>query len=140
MAHRAMNCRATSICITDYIILFDNPIAAIFRNDPSCFAGSRMSLASCEPHSSETSNQLDAGISYRTNERVGSTGAYHGHSNVGVTSGNLSGSRWGIKGALFGRLGMLVVQTQLGFFNAPRLTKCIPLIDQVGDSAAFLSL
>jgi hypothetical protein len=58
MAHRAMNCRATSICITDYIILFDNPIAAIFRNDPSCFAGSRMSLASCEPHSSETSNQL----------------------------------------------------------------------------------
>ena len=60
MAHRAMNCRATSICITDYIILFDNPIAAIFRNDPSCFAGSRMSLASCEPHSSETSNQLFA--------------------------------------------------------------------------------
>jgi len=58
MVHRAMNCRATSICITDYIILFDNPIAAIFRNDPSCFAGSRMSLASCEPHSSETSNQL----------------------------------------------------------------------------------
>jgi hypothetical protein len=58
MAHRAMNCRATSICITDYIILFDNPMAAIFRNDPSCFAGSRMSLASCEPHSSETSNQL----------------------------------------------------------------------------------
>ena len=54
-----MNCRATSICITDYIILFDNPMAAIFRNDPSCFAGSRMSLASCEPHSSETSNQLD---------------------------------------------------------------------------------
>ena len=53
-----MNCRATSICITDYIILFDNPMAAIFRNDPSCFAGSRMSLASCEPHSSETSNQL----------------------------------------------------------------------------------
>jgi hypothetical protein len=42
--------------------------------------------------------------------------------------------------ALFGRLGALVVQTQLGFFNAPRLTKCIPLIDQVGDSAAFLSL
>jgi len=41
---------------------------------------------------------VDAGISYRTNERVGSTGAYHGHSNVGVTSGNLSGSRWGIKG------------------------------------------
>ena len=58
MVHRAMNCRATSICITDYIILFDNPIAAIFRNDPSCFAGSRMSLASCEPHSRETSNQL----------------------------------------------------------------------------------
>jgi hypothetical protein len=42
--------------------------------------------------------------------------------------------------AVFGRLGVLVVRTQLGFFNAPRLTKCIPLIDQVGDSAAFLSL
>jgi hypothetical protein len=42
--------------------------------------------------------------------------------------------------ALFGRLGVLVVRTQLDFFNAPRLTKCIPLIDQVGDSAAFLSL
>jgi hypothetical protein len=42
--------------------------------------------------------------------------------------------------ALFGRLGVLVVRTQLGFFSAPRLTKCIPLIDQVGDSAAFLSL
>jgi hypothetical protein len=65
MAHRAMNCRATSICITDYIILFDNPIAAIFRNDPSCFAGSRMSLASCEPHSSETSNQLKEKIAAR---------------------------------------------------------------------------
>jgi hypothetical protein len=37
-------------------------------------------------------------------------------------------------------LGVLVVRTQLDFFNAPRLTKCIPLIDQVGDSAAFLSL
>src|SRR5258705_3569230 len=59
MAQRAMNCRATSICITDYIILFGNPRAAVFRNDPSCFAGSRMSLASCEPHSRETSNQLD---------------------------------------------------------------------------------
>jgi hypothetical protein len=45
-----------------------------------------------------------------------------------------------IWGALFGRLGVLAVRTQLGFFNAPRLTKCIPLIDQVGDSAAFLSL
>ena len=42
--------------------------------------------------------------------------------------------------ALFGRLAALVVRTQLGFFNAPRLTKCIPLIDQVGDYAAFLSL
>jgi hypothetical protein len=26
--------------------------------------------------------------------------------------------------ALFGRLGVLVVRTQLGFFSAPRLTKC----------------
>jgi hypothetical protein len=55
-----MNCGAMSIGIPDYIILFDNPIAAIFRNEPSCFAGSRMSLASCEPHSRETSNQLFA--------------------------------------------------------------------------------
>jgi hypothetical protein len=81
MAHRAMNCRATSICITDYIILFDNPIAAIFRNDPSCFAGSRMSLASCEPHSSETSNQLVAGFLLGSNlsaSRIGSGfGAFH---------------------------------------------------------------
>jgi len=46
----------------------------------------------------------------------------------------------GFRRALFGRLGVLVVRTQLGFFNAPRLTKCIPLIDQVGNSAAFLSL
>jgi hypothetical protein len=65
MAHRAVNCRATSICITEYIILFDNPIAAIFRNDPSCFAGSRMSLVSCEPHSSETSNQLQDKLAHR---------------------------------------------------------------------------
>jgi predicted porin len=41
---------------------------------------------------------VDAGISYRSNERTGSAGAYQGHSNVGVTSGNLSGSRWGLKG------------------------------------------
>jgi predicted porin len=41
---------------------------------------------------------VDAGISYRSNERIGSTGAYSGHSNVAATSGNLSGSRWGIKG------------------------------------------
>jgi predicted porin len=40
----------------------------------------------------------DAGITYRSNERVGKTGAYQGHSNVGVTTGNLSGSRWGLKG------------------------------------------
>ena len=39
----------------------------------------------------------DAGITYRSNERTGTTGAYTGHSNVGVTTGNLSGSRWGIK-------------------------------------------
>jgi hypothetical protein len=53
-----MNCPVTSLRITDYIVIFDNPIAAIFRNDSSCFAGSRTSLASCEPHSRETSNQL----------------------------------------------------------------------------------
>ncbi|MBN3817784.1 porin [Paraburkholderia sp. Se-20369] len=41
---------------------------------------------------------VDAGITYRSNERVGKPGAYTGHSNVGLTSGNLSGSRWGIKG------------------------------------------
>ncbi|MFM0757396.1 porin [Paraburkholderia strydomiana] len=41
---------------------------------------------------------VDAGITYRSNERSGSTGAYTGHSNVASTSGNLSGSRWGIKG------------------------------------------
>ncbi|RQS03533.1 porin [Burkholderia sp. Bp9002] len=41
---------------------------------------------------------VDAGITYRSNERVGTPGAYTGHSNVGLTSGNLSGSRWGIKG------------------------------------------
>lgn len=40
----------------------------------------------------------DAGITYRSSERTGTTGAYSGHSNVGATSGNLSGSRWGIKG------------------------------------------
>ncbi|MFL9936545.1 hypothetical protein P0D88_47940, partial [Paraburkholderia sp. RL18-103-BIB-C] len=48
-------CSVTSLCITYYIVIFDNPIAAIFRNDSSCFAGSRTSLASCEPHSRETS-------------------------------------------------------------------------------------
>ncbi len=41
---------------------------------------------------------VDAGITYRSNERTGTTGAYSGHSNVAVTSGNLSGSRFGIKG------------------------------------------
>jgi predicted porin len=41
---------------------------------------------------------VDAGIAYRSNERTGSPGAYTGHSNVAVASGNLSGSRWGIKG------------------------------------------
>jgi len=41
---------------------------------------------------------VDAGVSYRSNERTGTTGNYSGHSNVAVTSGNLSGSRWGIKG------------------------------------------
>ncbi|MFL9967024.1 hypothetical protein PQR02_40095, partial [Paraburkholderia sediminicola] len=48
-----------AICIPDYIVLVDNPIATIFRNDPYCFAGSRMSLSSCEPQSRETSNQLE---------------------------------------------------------------------------------
>ncbi|MFL9966442.1 hypothetical protein PQR02_36755, partial [Paraburkholderia sediminicola] len=52
-------CLVSSLCITDYIVLVDNPIATIFRNDSSCFAGSRTSLASCEPHSRETSNQLN---------------------------------------------------------------------------------
>jgi predicted porin len=41
---------------------------------------------------------VDAGITYRSNERTGSPGTYTGHSNVAVASGNLSGSRWGIKG------------------------------------------
>ncbi|OXH91442.1 hypothetical protein CA831_06810, partial [Burkholderia multivorans] len=40
---------------------------------------------------------VDAGVTYRSNERVGTAGAYTGHSNVGLTTGNLSGSRWGIK-------------------------------------------
>ena len=63
--------------------------------------------------------------------------------NIGIILGTTRKGRFGEKPAhwlLFGRLGVLVVRTQLGFFNAPRLTKCIPLIDQVGDSAAFLSL
>ncbi|OXH87878.1 porin, partial [Burkholderia multivorans] len=42
---------------------------------------------------------VDAGVTYRSNERVGTAGAYTGHSNVGLTTGNLSGSRWGIKGS-----------------------------------------
>lgn len=37
---------------------------------------------------------VDAGVTYRSNERTGSPGAYKGHSNVALTSGNLSGSRW----------------------------------------------
>lgn len=41
---------------------------------------------------------VDAGISYRSSERTGTTGNYSGHSNLAATSGNLSGSRWGIKG------------------------------------------
>lgn len=41
---------------------------------------------------------VDAGISYRSSERTGTAGNYSGHSNVAATSGNLSGSRWGIKG------------------------------------------
>ncbi|NPT40526.1 porin [Paraburkholderia sp. 1N] len=41
---------------------------------------------------------VDAGITYRSNERTGSPGAYTGHSNFSVTSGNQSGSRWGLKG------------------------------------------
>jgi predicted porin len=41
---------------------------------------------------------VDAGITYRSNERTGVAGAYQSHSNVGVTSGNGSGSRWGLKG------------------------------------------
>ncbi|MFM0069472.1 porin, partial [Paraburkholderia aspalathi] len=41
---------------------------------------------------------VDAGITYRSNERTGSPGSDTGHSNVAVTSGNLSGSRWGFKG------------------------------------------
>ncbi|MCU9956959.1 porin [Burkholderia sp. BKH01] len=45
---------------------------------------------------------VDAGVTYRSNERVGSVGSagsYTGHSSVGLTTGNLSGSRWGIKGS-----------------------------------------
>jgi len=41
---------------------------------------------------------VDAGIAYRSNERTGTTGNYSGHSNVALASGNLSGSRWGLKG------------------------------------------
>lgn len=41
---------------------------------------------------------VDAGVTYRSNERTGTAGSYSGHSNVAATSGNLSGSRWGIKG------------------------------------------
>jgi predicted porin len=41
---------------------------------------------------------VDAGITYRSNERTGVAGGYHGHSNVGITSNNRSGSRWGLKG------------------------------------------
>ncbi len=40
----------------------------------------------------------DAGIAYRSNERTGTTGNYTGHSNVALSSGNLSGSRWGLRG------------------------------------------
>ncbi|HKR40849.1 MAG TPA: porin, partial [Paraburkholderia sp.] len=40
---------------------------------------------------------VDAGITYRSNERTGAAGAYEGHPNVAVTSGNRSGSRWGLK-------------------------------------------
>ncbi|CAN0625587.1 general bacterial porin, GBP family [Burkholderia multivorans] len=42
---------------------------------------------------------VDAGIAYRSSERTGSAGAYTGHPNVALTSGNLSGSRWGLRGA-----------------------------------------
>ncbi|RQS60992.1 porin [Burkholderia sp. Bp8963] len=42
---------------------------------------------------------VDAGVTYRSNERVGTAGNSTGHSSVGLTTGNLSGSRWGIKGA-----------------------------------------
>ncbi|MGF6770612.1 putative porin [Paraburkholderia sp. GAS199] len=52
--------------------------------------------------SAQTSVQLygivDAGITYRSNQRTGSPGDYSGHSDVSVTSGNYSGSRWGLKG------------------------------------------
>nr|WP_217910309.1 porin [Paraburkholderia youngii] len=41
---------------------------------------------------------VDAGITYRSNERTSNTGTSQGHSNVAVTSGNLSGSRWGLRG------------------------------------------
>jgi predicted porin len=41
---------------------------------------------------------VDAGITYRSSERAGTVGANSGHSNVGLSSGNYSGSRWGFKG------------------------------------------
>ncbi|WP_186046495.1 porin [Burkholderia gladioli] len=41
---------------------------------------------------------VDAGITYRSNERTGTGPGATGHSDLGLSSGNLSGSRWGLRG------------------------------------------
>lgn len=41
---------------------------------------------------------VDAGITYRSNERTGTGRGATGHSDLGLASGNLSGSRWGLRG------------------------------------------
>ncbi|WP_168788930.1 porin [Paraburkholderia aromaticivorans] len=58
-----------------------------------CAAGSHAQ------NSVELYGVVDAGISYTSNERTGQPGAYAGHSNFSLISGNRSGSRWGIRGS-----------------------------------------
>jgi predicted porin len=41
---------------------------------------------------------VDTGVTYRSNESTGSHGFNVGHSNFVLSSGNLNGSRWGVKG------------------------------------------
>src|ERR1700738_1089878 len=41
---------------------------------------------------------IDAGLTYVTNERVGTTGTT-GHSNFAMTDGSINRSRWGLRGS-----------------------------------------